>query len=63
MYVGFAILLCALPVYFESPFLVVGVILFVFYMNGFQILPEERILEKHFGAEFFEYKSKVRRWL
>ena len=37
--------------------------LFVLYMNRFQIVPEERALEKLFGAEFTGYKAKVRRWI
>jgi len=36
---------------------------FVFYMNQFQIKPEERALETTFGPAYINYKSKVRRWL
>lgn len=36
---------------------------FVFYMNRFQIRPEERALESLFGAEYLDYKQKVRRWI
>jgi protein-S-isoprenylcysteine O-methyltransferase Ste14 len=36
---------------------------FVFYMNQFQIKPEERALEAAFGPAYINYKSKVRRWL
>jgi protein-S-isoprenylcysteine O-methyltransferase Ste14 len=63
MYVGFAVFLCALVVYFRSPYLVLGVLVFVLYMNRFQIEPEEHVLEKHFGSDFVKYKSEVRRWL
>ena len=37
--------------------------LFVAYLNRFQIGPEERALRARFGAEFEQYKGKVRRWL
>ena len=37
--------------------------LFVAYLNRFQIAPEERALEKRFGAAFAEYRRGVRRWL
>lgn len=63
MYVGFAMTLLSLVVYLQSPLLVVGVVLFVFYMNKYQIKPEERALETHFGDEFTDYKKQVRRWL
>ncbi len=38
-------------------------IFFIWYMTHFQIIPEEIALEKKFGMEFSEYKSKVRRWI
>ena len=37
--------------------------LFVLYLNRFQIVPEERALRARFGAEFENYRRKVRRWL
>jgi protein-S-isoprenylcysteine O-methyltransferase Ste14 len=37
--------------------------LFVAYLNRFQIAPEERALHACFGAEFDDYRRKVRRWL
>ncbi len=36
---------------------------FVFYMNRFQIEPEEDALEKLFPEEYSEYRKRVRRWL
>jgi len=36
---------------------------FVLFMNRFQIQPEERALEKRFGAEFTRYQEQVRRWI
>jgi len=63
MYLGFAILLFAWSVYLASILSIVGVVVFVCYMNQFQIMPEEAALNKVFGNEFEQYKSKVRRWL
>lgn len=62
MYLGFAIFLFACAWYVSSigGFLVVP--LFVFYMNVFQIKPEERALGKLFGEEYSDYKNRVRRW-
>jgi protein-S-isoprenylcysteine O-methyltransferase Ste14 len=39
------------------------ILLFVLYMNVFQIRPEERALEALFGPQFAAYKEKVRRWI
>jgi len=36
---------------------------FVPWLNRFQIVPEERALERAFGAEFDAYRARVRRWL
>ena len=37
--------------------------LFMIYLNRFQIVPEERALHARFGAQFENYRRKVRRWL
>lgn len=63
MYVGFAFWLVALVIYLRSPLLFVGILLFVMYMNRFQIQPEERAMAAAFGVEWERYKNRVRRWL
>ncbi|MBU2970844.1 isoprenylcysteine carboxylmethyltransferase family protein [Pseudoalteromonas sp. C2R02] len=63
MYLGFALFLLAWSVYLASMLSILGVVVFVCYMNQFQIMPEEAALNKVFGDEFEQYKSKVRRWL
>jgi protein-S-isoprenylcysteine O-methyltransferase Ste14 len=40
-----------------------GPVLFVAYVTRFQIIPEEEILARKFGAAFLAYKSRTRRWL
>ena len=40
-----------------------GVPLFVLYMNRFQIAPEERVMASLFGADYAAYKEKVRGWI
>ncbi|MDZ7680801.1 MAG: isoprenylcysteine carboxylmethyltransferase family protein [Fodinibius sp.] len=37
--------------------------LFVWYMNRYQIIPEEEVMEEKFGDAYVKYKSKVRRWI
>ena len=55
--------LLAWSVYLASILSIVGVVVFVCYMTQFQIMPEEAALNKVFGDEFEQYKSKVTRWL
>ena len=42
---------------------VLGPVAFMLYVTRFQIVPEERELARHFGAEFQAYRERVRRWL
>lgn len=63
MYVGLVCFLLAWTVFLAALWPLAGPILFVFYVNRFQIEPEERLLAQRFGAEFSDYKARVRRWL
>ena len=63
MYVGLALLLTAWAVWLSALWPFAGPALFVAYINRFQIVPEERVLEEKFGDEFRAYAARVRRWL
>lgn len=63
MYLGLMIVLISPVLYFGNPFLILFLPAYLWYMNEFQIKPEEEIMEQKFGKEFLEYKNKVRRWL
>ncbi|HRK23877.1 MAG TPA: isoprenylcysteine carboxylmethyltransferase family protein [Beijerinckiaceae bacterium] len=63
MYLGLALLLAALVLWWRAPAGLLVLAGFVVYMNRFQIMPEERALAAKFGAEFDRYAAKVRRWL
>ncbi len=63
MTVGLLLVLIAWAILLSSGWAWLGPVVFVLYMNQFQIAPEEKILSAKFGAPFFAYKSAVRRWL
>ncbi len=63
MYVGNFIFLVAWSVWLESPYAFAGLAVYVFYMNRFQIKPEERMLESLFGSEYVSFCEQVRRWI
>jgi len=63
MYVGMALFLLAWGTYLCSVFAFFCVPVFVYYIDRFQIKPEERALQGIFGDEFERYTSSVRRWL
>lgn len=63
MYVGMALLLGAWAVHLGALWPFAGPLLFVLYINRFQIAPEERVLTGLFGAAYTDYMRRVRRWL
>ncbi|MDA0118778.1 methyltransferase family protein [Vibrio sp. T11.5] len=63
MYLGLFLLLFGLAYWLQNVLCVALAFVFVFYMNRFQIRPEERALEELFGAAYLDYKQRVRRWI
>ena len=63
MYVGLALVLLAWAVFLSCAWALPGPVVFILYMNRFQIGPEERVLSGIFGAAYSAYQAKVRRWL
>jgi protein-S-isoprenylcysteine O-methyltransferase Ste14 len=63
MYLGLAIILLAWAFFLGSFFSLIGVLAFILYITNFQILPEERAMQKLFSKDYSEYKNQVRRWL
>ena len=63
MYVGMLFLLTAWAAFLWSPWSLFGILGFAGYISRFQIVPEERVLSRLFGAEFADYTERVPRWL
>lgn len=63
MYLGFLLALVALAIFLGNFLSALGPLLFVAYMNRFQIAPEERALRARFGQPYEAYLRSVRRWL
>jgi protein-S-isoprenylcysteine O-methyltransferase Ste14 len=63
MYVGLFLFLTAWAIQLSMVLPFIGPVLFVIYINRFQIAPEERVMESKFGDKYSDYKNKVRRWL
>lgn len=62
MYLAMLLLLVALGLQFQNAFNTLLVGAYVFYMNKFQIIPEEEVLAEKFGQEYKVYLKAVRRW-
>lgn len=63
MYLGFLLALVAVAVFLGNWISALMPLVFVVYMNRFQISPEERALRAKFGAPYEAYLRSVRRWL
>jgi protein-S-isoprenylcysteine O-methyltransferase Ste14 len=63
MYLGLLLVLLAWAIYLANILTVLFLPAFVWYMNRYQIEPEERALTSLFGPEFTAYAARVRRWI
>jgi len=63
IYLAFSILVLGIACWRNSVWLLGMLAVAVSLMNFVVIPREERYLRRRFGAEYLEYKAKVRRWL
>ena len=63
MYVGLAALTAALGLFMNSWWPIVLLLPVLVVVRVFVIAPEERYLERRFGADYVRYTQRVRRWL
>jgi protein-S-isoprenylcysteine O-methyltransferase Ste14 len=63
MYLGLLLVLLGWAIYLAHVLTLLFLPGFVWYMNRYQIEPEERALTSLFGPEFTAYAARVRRWL
>ena len=63
MYVSLITVMLGLAFFLSSIWALAGPLVFALYIGRFQIEPEERVLAAKFGAEYEQYKTRVRRWL
>ena len=63
MYMALLLLIIAIGLWWQHLSVVLCGVVFVSYMNRFQIKPEERVLERLCGEEYVDYKNHVRRWI
>ncbi len=63
MYLSLVLALLALGIHLQNYSSFVVIPLFVYYITRFQIIPEEKMLDKLFPNNYQAYCQKVRRWL
>jgi protein-S-isoprenylcysteine O-methyltransferase Ste14 len=63
MYLGLTTLLLAWAVFLSALWSLLGPVIFVLFIDRFQIAPEERAMRAKFDAEYNAYTRRVRRWM
>ena len=63
MYLGFLLVLAGWVAWLANPAGLAGCLVFVVWMNRYQIRAEETALLARFGDEYRRYQARVRRWL
>ncbi len=63
MYLGLLIIITSTAIFFGSWFGPFVLLFFVWYINTFQIIPEEKAMNNLFQKQFEEYKKNVRKWI
>ena len=63
MYLGGLMVLTGWAIFLSNLLAFLFLPAYIFYMNRFQIAPEERALTSLFGQEYVDYQARVRRWL
>ena len=63
MYLGLTIILFGFAVFFSSVVMLVAPIGFLLVIDRMVIPLEEQNMERLFGTSYFDYKTRVRRWL
>ena len=63
MYLGFFLWLLAWAIYLANVLTLLLLPAFVWYMDRFQIEPEEQALTSLFGPNYAAYAARVRRWM
>ena len=63
MYLGLFLIISSTILFFGSWFGIIILMFFVWYINKFQIIPEEEAMKKLFGNKYDDYRQNVRRWI
>jgi len=63
MYLALVLVLLAAAFYMGNIATLVVLPFFIWYMQYFQVKPEEKALTEKFGKQYREYRNNVRRWI
>ena len=63
MYLGMLMIILSTSIFYLNIYSILTPLLFILWINKFQIKREEEFLTEKFGDEYLSYKKKTRRWI
>ena len=63
MYFGLLLILFSIGFYLQNPVSMFVLLLYVWFIGKYQIIPEEEALHKLFGRDYKNYQEGVKRWI
>ena len=63
MYLGMLMIVLSTSIFYLNIYSILTPLLFMLWINKFQIKREEEFLTEKFGNEYLSYKKKTRRWI
>lgn len=63
MYLSMLIIYAGLSIFFQNPWFLLFLPILAWLFTAWVVVPEEKYLEQKFGAEYLDFKTRVRRWI
>lgn len=63
MYLSMLIIYAGISTFLQNPWFIPFLSILAWLFTSWVIIPEEEYLEKKFGQEYLNFKSRVRRWI
>ena len=63
MYLSMLVIYAGISIFFQNPWFILFLPILGWLFTAWVIIPEEQYLERKFGAEYLDFKSRVHRWI
>ncbi len=63
MYLSMLVIYAGISIFFQNPWFIVFLPILAWLFTTWVIIPEEKYLEQKFGADYLDFKTRVRRWI
>lgn len=63
MYLSMLVIYAGISIFVQNPWFIVFLPILAWLFTTWVIIPEEKYLEQKFGADYLDFKARVRRWI